>query len=79
MLMLNIFTVLDDIDNLPTLFVIYLFNILKDDLCLSLLNPKKDIRIQQFTDGATIVLRKDYLTGLNKIWFPSTIIFLTCP
>ena len=34
---------------------------------LSLLNPKKAVRFQQWTDGETIVLKKHYHTGLNKI------------
>ena len=36
MVTMNIRTsaVLDDTDNLPTLFVIYLFNIINDDICL---------------------------------------------
>ena len=34
---------------------------------ISLLNSKKAVRIQQFTDGATILLRKHYHTGLNQI------------
>ena len=67
------------------LFVIDLFNIINDDICLhtcctiysvvlSLLNSKKAVQIQHFTDGATIVLRKHYHTGLNQIKydFPST-------
>ena len=36
-------------------------------MMISLLNSKKAVRIQQFTDGATIVLRKQYNEGLNKI------------
>ena len=36
-------------------------------MVLSMLNSKKDVRSQQYTDGATIVLRKYYHTGLNKI------------
>ena len=36
-------------------------------MVISLLNSKKAVRIQQFTDGATVVLRKHYHTGLNKI------------
>ena len=44
------------------------------NVMLSLLNSKKAVRIQQFTDGATILLRKHYHTGFNKIkyGFPST-------
>ena len=34
---------------------------------LSLLNTKKAVRIQQFRDGANIVLRKHYHTELNQI------------
>ena len=55
--------VLEYIDNLPVLFFIILFNILNDNILtntiysavLSLLNSKKAVRIQQFTDGATSV------------------------
>ena len=67
------YAVLDYIDNLPVL-------ILNDDICMhtcfpninysvvfSLLNSKKAVRIQLFTDGASIVLRKHYYTGLNHI------------
>ena len=62
------YAVLDYIDNLSVLFVINLFNSLNDDICLlyllpniiyssviSLLNYKKAVRIQQFTDGADSV------------------------
>ena len=69
---------------LPVLFVIHLFNMLDKDIylptcCQTLfilwcfLNSKKTVRIQQFTDGATIVLRRHYHTGLNKTkyGFPS--------
>ena len=34
---------------------------------LSLLNSKKAVQIHQFTDGASIVSRKHYYTGLNHI------------
>ena len=35
-------------------------------MVLSFLNSKKPVRIQHFTDGATIVFRKHYHVGLNK-------------
>ena len=43
-----------------SLFVINLFSIFDDDIysvVISLLNSKNAVRIQQFTDGTTIVLR----------------------
>ena len=51
----------------------YLWPFIIYSVGISLLNSKKAVRIQQFRDGVTIVLRQQYHTGLNKIkyWFPS--------
>ena len=69
---------LDYIDNLPVLFVVHLSifsttylptyllpNIIYSAV-LSSLNFKRNVRIQQITDGAIIVLRKHYPTVLEK-------------
>ena len=45
----------------------FLFQTINYSVVFSLLNSKKAVRIQLFTDGASIVLRKHYYTGLNHI------------